>query len=140
MRRYERRYLRRQSDVAATAAIRTAADNLVSCLRWDRQVLRGLLLAPLLLLLALFGCHRNSFHADEVHASATILESARDARKISVCPRSGRVAIRPITNAGGKRWRLVRAGHYNGTFAGYAFATQDPSTCDPDYTAPGSTE
>jgi len=34
-----------------------------------------------------------------------------------------------------KQISRVRAGRYNGTFAGYAFATQDPATCDPRYTA-----
>jgi hypothetical protein len=46
----------------------------------------------------------------------------------------------PCTNKAGrvvwKHLAPVRAGHYDGTFAGYAFVTQDPSTCEPNYTAP----
>jgi hypothetical protein len=46
----------------------------------------------------------------------------------------------PCTNKAGRVvWKQVapiRPGHYNGTFAGYAFMTQDPSTCNPNYTAP----
>jgi hypothetical protein len=46
----------------------------------------------------------------------------------------------PCTNRAGRVvWKHIvqaRRGHYDGTFAGYAFTTQDPSTCDPTYTAP----
>ena len=46
----------------------------------------------------------------------------------------------PCTNKAGRVvWKQVvpaRRGRYNGTFAGYAFATQDPSTCNPNETAP----
>ena len=46
----------------------------------------------------------------------------------------------PCTNKAGrvvwKHVKPVRGGRYNGTWAGYAFTTQDPSTCDPNYTAP----
>jgi len=45
----------------------------------------------------------------------------------------------PCRNKAGRVvWKQVaplRPGHYNGTFAGYAFMTQDPSTCNPNYTA-----
>jgi hypothetical protein len=45
----------------------------------------------------------------------------------------------PCTNKAGRVvWKHLvplRRGHYNGTFAGYAFMTQDPSTCSPNYTA-----
>jgi hypothetical protein len=45
----------------------------------------------------------------------------------------------PCTNRAGRvvwtHLERVRPGRYNGTWAGYAFMTQDASTCDPNYTS-----
>jgi hypothetical protein len=83
---------------------------------------------------------------DQIVGTWTAAHTGRQIRVIETGARTfAGIVVRPYmlgpcrNKPGRVVWKhLVQPhrGQYNGTFAGFAFTTQDASTCDPTYTAP----